>query len=104
MDKENRKIASGSSLKEGGIKSYYHFLSINLSQKKNIASRRVPRAKLDSSSAFLSKIFHSFHLGVPTDSGSYSLKILSKLMETTQHLNLEDRALHLQLPILYGLC
>ena len=46
----------------------------------------VIRAKFDSSNGRLKKIFHSFHLGAPYSSGSYSLKILSKFMQTTQHL------------------
>ena len=43
-------------------------------------------AKFDSSNACFTKLFHSFHHGVPSNSGSYSLKISSKFMETTQHL------------------
>ena len=43
-------------------------------------------AYFDCSSACFKKLFHASHLGVPSNSGSYSLKISSKFMETTQHL------------------
>ena len=46
----------------------------------------VSRAKFDSSNACFNKIFHFCHLGVRYSSGSYSLKTLSKFLETTQHL------------------
>ena len=46
----------------------------------------VSRAKFDASNAFFNKIFHFCHLGVRYSSGSYSLKTLSKFMETIQHL------------------
>ena len=47
---------------------------------------RVSRAKFDSSNACFNKIFHFCHLGVRYSSGSYSIKTLSKFLETTQHL------------------
>ena len=43
-------------------------------------------AKFVCSNACFKKLFHASHLGVPSNSASYSLKISSKLMETTQHL------------------
>ena len=43
-------------------------------------------AYFDCSNACFKKLFHASHLGVPSNSGSYSLKISSKFMETTQHL------------------
>ena len=39
-----------------------------------------------SNTCFFKKLFHVSHLGAPSNSCSYSLKISSKFMETTQHL------------------
>ena len=44
-------------------------------------------AKFVCSNACFKKLFHAFHLGLPSNSASYSLKISSKFMETTQNLS-----------------
>ena len=63
-----------------------HYFPITIDDFTERKGSWVSRAKFDSSNACFNKIFHFCHLSVRYISGSYSLKTLSKFLETTQHL------------------
>ena len=70
----------------GGLKDFEWAPAVAIDPFTERKASWVIGAKFVCSNACFKKLFHASHLGVPSNSASYSLKISSKLMETTQHL------------------